>query len=70
VTSIPNLNARQAEKLARSLGWVVLARRRTGELRFIAPDGRRFNTKARGRSGDAQRKLCIALARAAAETAS
>lgn len=57
------LSPREAERLARSLGWRVEQRRGTGELLYIAPDGTRFVSTAPGRKHHVCRKLAVMLQR-------
>lgn len=59
-----SLSPREATGVARQLGWTVSSKRRTGELRFVDPDGRRYVTQAPGRSSQVPLVLAKALAEA------
>lgn len=55
---------REAMKLAKKLGWEVEPARRSGDIEFKDPDGRRFSCRAPGRADNVPLALAKALSEA------
>lgn len=65
----PKLTPREAIKLARSLGWEVEPKRKSGDIVFHTPGGERFTARAPGRADRVPLVLARALSDAADQTA-
>lgn len=55
------LKPREAMKIARSLGWAVAPKRRTGEILYVSPQGVRYTSMAPGRTNRVPAVLAKAL---------